>query len=79
MPGKLLTLDASLNQIPEPFQTAEVMSLVDNGGLLEHPKAIDFFKPDVIARAAEIRVHSQVEQIPGVESVYWKWSESINI
>jgi hypothetical protein len=59
MPGKLLTLDASLNRIPELFHTAEVMSLVDNVGLSEHPKALDFFKPDVIARAAELRVRRE--------------------
>jgi len=46
MPGKLLTLDASLNRIPEPFHTAEVMSLVDNVGLLAHPKALDFCTPN---------------------------------
>jgi len=31
------------------------MSLVDNASLAEHPKAAEIFKPDVLARAAELR------------------------
>ena len=34
---------------------ADVMSLVDNASLAEHPKAAEIFKPDVLARAAELR------------------------
>ncbi|KAJ1488165.1 putative alanine aminotransferase 2 [Baffinella frigidus] len=46
----------SVGQKPITFYR-EVMSLVDNVALLEHPKALEFFKPDVLARAAELKAN----------------------